>query len=252
MRNVASILIIAIALTSVEVVAQTIQPVYTGKYGNPEEPATRPYKWLWRGVKALTFHPVQAFKDGNRKSPFLGTSETFRGLRKGMVEFDESIVRGAMFAIPPQAGDYKLDHKRLLKANTIIENDPLLRNTADFLTMTTITSAASGAASLTPSFSKSLTGPAYGWKSDMGAAKLAVLTFVALKHTDRRPLNSETVQDDIAESNARWKIKRKAQLKANIDQDESDVRRAQRRYVGGRIRMDRKIKGGGNLLKLAH
>lgn len=109
--------------------AQAVPAAYTGPLGNPEEPAMRPYKWLFRGVLSLIVQPVKAFKDGNLKTPVLGSVETFRGFRRGAIEFDESILRGLVFAPPPPRGSLT----KLGYINTFLEDDPFLGYLADFL-----------------------------------------------------------------------------------------------------------------------
>lgn len=253
MKRCFRVLAVLVMLSIMTSVAYGLQPVYEGQYGNPEEPALRPYKWMWRGLKAFVYQPARAFKEGNLRAPFLGTCQTFRGVRKGMVEFDESIFRGAMFSVPPQAGNPKHGYKRTLRANEIIDSDPVLRNTADFLATTTVTSIASGATSLSPtstSFSKNFTGPAWAWKSELDAAGLALINFAAQKVVDHKPINDEAERNAIIAKHAENKQRKEMDRRAKIDLSESAVTRAQRSYVGHRIRIGHKIKGGGNLLKL--
>lgn len=104
-----------------------VPPAYNGPMGNAEEPALRPYKWLWRGVKALAYRPAKGFTEGNLKTPILGTLEVIKGVRQGVIEFDESVYRGLTGAIPPERGD----HKRLGSVNSFIELEPLLNALAD-------------------------------------------------------------------------------------------------------------------------
>jgi len=110
--------------------AYAVQPAYYGPMGNPEEPALRPYKWAWRGLKALGHQSVKAFENGNLKSPMLGSIETLRGVRKGTIELGESTFRGLMGTEPPPKGHCK----GLGRVNTVIDSDVLLRNVADGLT----------------------------------------------------------------------------------------------------------------------
>ena len=110
--------------------AYAVGPAYFGPMGNPEEPAVRPYKWAWRGLKALGHQSVQAFEKGNLKTPMLGSIETLRGARKGAVELGESTFRGLMGTVPPPKGHYK----GLGRVNTVIDDDLLLRNVADGFT----------------------------------------------------------------------------------------------------------------------
>ena len=110
--------------------AYAVHPAYFGPMGNPEEPALRPYKWMWRGLKALGHQPVQAFEKGDLKTPMLGSIETLRGVRKGAIELGESTFRGLIGAVPPPKGHYK----EIGRVNTVIDDDLLLRNVADGFT----------------------------------------------------------------------------------------------------------------------
>lgn len=108
--------------------AWAVEPAYEGKYGNPEEPALRPYKWIFRGTGALFYQTGKGFKDGNMATPVLGTVETGRGLRKGTAELLESTWKGAQFAPVPPKGDYK----ETRNANARIDSEPFIRNMNDF------------------------------------------------------------------------------------------------------------------------
>ena len=127
MKTMTKLLALA-ALTLVCVSSSyAVPPAYYGPMGNAEEPALRPYKWLWRGMKALAYRPVKGFKEGNLKTPVLGTVEVVKGVRQGLIEFDESIFRGLIGSAPPGRGDYK----RLRSVNAYIELEPLLNALAD-------------------------------------------------------------------------------------------------------------------------
>ncbi len=115
-----------LVLTIVACGAYAVPPAYEGPMGNPEEPALRPYKWFWRGMKALVYHPVKSLVEGNVKTPVLGTAEVFRGVRRGMVENEASIWMGMM-------GAQVRPTKEVGKANKFIEDDILLRNVADYV-----------------------------------------------------------------------------------------------------------------------
>ena len=92
-----------------------------------EEPALRPYKAVFRGVRALVFHTVKGLADGNEKWPGIGSVEIFRGFRVGMVELTNSTYKG-------MAGSKMPDYKVTTKPNKVIEKDIVLRNAADGLT----------------------------------------------------------------------------------------------------------------------
>jgi len=109
--------------------ALAVEPAYLGPLGNPEEPAMRPYKWLWHGIGSLFYQTEKSVEYGNMKTPILGTVEGFRGLRRGAVELGESAYKGVIFApVPREEGSYKTTGK----GNQAIENDPFARNASDF------------------------------------------------------------------------------------------------------------------------
>jgi len=129
MKAFACIVLLAASLLLWAQSSFAIEPAYSGPLGNPEEPAMRPYKWLWSGLKSLVYHPVVAFEQGNRKIPGLGSVEVFRGIRRGSVELDESAFRGILCTRPPASDQYK----KLGRANTAIEAEPLLSSVTDLL-----------------------------------------------------------------------------------------------------------------------
>lgn len=121
--------LLLLAVVGVAGIASAIEPAYTGPLGNAEEPALRPYKWLWHGTESLFFQTGKSLEKGNMKFPVIGTVEGCRGVRRGVVEFGESAYKGAVFApVPQEKGAYK----ELGKANEVIEAEPLLRNASDF------------------------------------------------------------------------------------------------------------------------
>ncbi len=111
--------------------ADVVQPAYEGQFGNPEEPALRPYKWMWHGLKSLAYQTGKGFQDGNMNFPVIGTVEIGRGLRRGTVEFAESTWKGALFAVPPNGTGE--DFKDLGRWNEKLQNEPLARNVSDAL-----------------------------------------------------------------------------------------------------------------------
>ena len=104
-----------------------LEPTYRGQYGNPEEPALRPYKWLWYGAKALAYNTAKSCKDGNVRTPVIGTVEIGRGLRRGTIELGYAAARGAVFSPVPEKGSVK----RLNVINQRIEDDWLIQAFAD-------------------------------------------------------------------------------------------------------------------------
>jgi len=119
-------MLVALA-TVMPVHAGVVAPAYEGSYGNPEEPALRPYKWMWRGVKSLFYQTGHGFKHGNMSTPVLGTAETFRGVRKGTFELLESTYRGINFAPVPPKGSYK----ETSKVNAFIDGEKVRSNVSD-------------------------------------------------------------------------------------------------------------------------
>lgn len=106
-----------------------VDPAYKGPLGNNEEPALRPYKWLYQGVKSLFYHTGDQFVEGNLHAPVVGSVQGLRGLRRGTVSLGESAYRGVVYAPVPSREHYK----SLGAANSAIEQDMLLRNGSDFL-----------------------------------------------------------------------------------------------------------------------
>src|SRR5690606_13039009 len=98
--------------------------VAESEFGNPEEPALRPYKGLWRGIKAFTFNVVRSIDYGNRKFPGLGMVEIGRGVRYGAIELASSTYTGMMGSRPRPTRDYG-------RLNEFIDSDMLLRNAAN-------------------------------------------------------------------------------------------------------------------------
>ncbi len=115
-------------------ISYAVPPAYYGEFGNAEEPAMRPYKWLWRGVCAFVYHPADSFRAGNVKMPVFGTVETVRGVRRGSLELGESVFKGLQGSQPPRGNDINRQgdyYKELGSVNTTIEGDPLLSTVGD-------------------------------------------------------------------------------------------------------------------------
>lgn len=106
-----------------------VEPAYRGPLGNEEEPALRPYKWLYQGVKSLFYHTGDQFVEGNLHAPVVGSVQGLRGVRRGAVSLGESTYRGLVYAPVPSRDHYK----SLGAANTAIESDMFTRNSSDFL-----------------------------------------------------------------------------------------------------------------------
>lgn len=207
--------------------AQAVEPAYVGRMGNAEEPALRPYKWMLHGVKSLFYQTGNSFVRGNMHFPILGTAETGRGLRRGAFEVVESTYRGSVFAIPPRG---KGSYKELGSMNEYIEDDLLLRNTTDFA--------------------------------------FSLYAYPAMKYVDHYPLEDDEKVDIRLDRAETIREERRAAQKARNEtrsrqeaeaagaeevEPESDVKRAQRHYIGERADYgkDKRKEGRGNLLRLA-
>jgi len=93
--------------------AYAIEPSHKGPYGNPEEPATRPYKSMWRGLKALKYQTCKGVKDGNNKAEYVGSIEGFRGVRRGVVELGHSTYWGMAGTYPPSVDTVSTWNQRI-------------------------------------------------------------------------------------------------------------------------------------------
>ena len=240
-------------------ISYAIPPAYTGPLGNPEEPALRPYKWLWHGAKAFTYHPVASFRDGNLRTPGLGSADFFIGLRRGSVEMDEAIYRGLIFAEPPKRDAYK----QLGAANRFIEKDPLLCNVADFIAANYFFAFASGG-HVVDSLSNVFPFGAHAAAADLGFTRNAIsavhngnflaasLIWGAQKASSEYVMNDpEDVDRMREESQAKWREHR-AEMKARQESEESNpVVRAQKSYIGDRFKIKKSNAYTGDLRKLA-
>ena len=99
--------ITAIALCSVSGLAYAVEPAYTGQFGNPEEPALRPVKWLWHGTKSLFYHSFIHFRDMKQRGLCDSLCETPRGVRRGTVGLGESAFKGAIGSRVPGKKAYR-------------------------------------------------------------------------------------------------------------------------------------------------
>jgi len=177
-----------------------------------EEPALRPYKGLWSGIKAFAYQCVKSVTQGNQKCPLFGTLEISRGIRRGTVELVARTGKA-------MAGAKARPIDEMGKANEIIENEPLLKTTSD---------AAAGTCLLA-----------------LGASPARSSTYViaagcqmtAQKVIDKRPADPDffkRMKDDY------------------FPGAEPERKKAQRKYIGKRADVNNKLaQGKGNLLKLA-
>ena len=206
--------VLMLAFVAIALPGYSVEPAYRGPLGNAEEPALRPYKWLYRGVKSFFYNTGDQLVDGNMHVPFVGSVQGLRGVRRGSVELGESLYRGGVYAPAPAADDYK----RLGHLNTVIEDDMFLHNGSDFV---------------------------FSW-----------YFFPAQKAVDCYPLEGDTKVEMRKESARAIRAERAAAWEArkSIDPNESDVKRAQRGYVGDRADLGNTSKSDsyrGNLMKLA-
>ncbi len=225
MTTIQRVLLTLFCLGLVAGSSYAIEPAYTGQLGNPEEPALRPYKWFWRGAKALVYQTGTEFKEGNRDFPIVGTAYAFRGLRRGLVEWERSLWRGMA-----GSNNRTVHYKDVGPVNEYIEEDFLLRNAADLAT------AIYAGGLLTDS------APLRGEAGQMAvetfhvngdAVKVGVSVFRMQKSLDRATPVPE------------WK---KVEFKKPEDKCMLEV--AQERYIGDRANInDKRAEGKGNFLK---
>lgn len=96
--------------------AIAIEPSHWGKYGNPEEPAMRPYKSFWRGLKAFKYQQKATLDEGRQKAGAAGNVQVVRGVRRGLVEIAGSTYMG-------MAGSWPTPVEETHPANMYIEAD---------------------------------------------------------------------------------------------------------------------------------
>ena len=102
-----------------------IEPSHWGPYGNPEEPATRPFKAFWRGLKAFRYQFKTTVIEGETKAGYAGGGiQTFRGVRRGLVEIGAGTYMG-------MAGQYPLPVEKTHPANVFIDSDRRIAALAD-------------------------------------------------------------------------------------------------------------------------
>jgi len=190
-----------------------VEPAYQGQFGNNEEPALRPYKWLYHGVKSLVYHTGDQFVEGNMHTPYVGSVQGLRGLRRGTVNLGESLYRGGVYApVPP-----KDSYKSLGALNTLIERDMFTRNSSDFL---------------------------FSWY--FFPAQKAV-DYYPLEGDTKVEIRQREARE------TRMSRKEAAAARVSVDSRESRVKQAQRGYIGDRADYGTKksANGYGNLMKLA-
>lgn len=114
-----TILLTAAAVVFGAVSALAIEPQYVGPLGNPETPALRPYKAMWRGMKAFVHQTKRGFVEGNQRFPVVGSVEVLRGMRRGAIELGISTYTG-------MAGSRQPDYRAVSEFNVYIDEEPFL------------------------------------------------------------------------------------------------------------------------------
>lgn len=117
MKRVHFLLLAGLCVAGALTAAAAVKPAYVGVYGNPEEPALRPYKWMLRGFRAFWYQTGTHFRDGNLHTPVIGSTHALRGVRMGTFEMLQSTFKGAVFAPVPPRGDYKKLHSLNTRVN---------------------------------------------------------------------------------------------------------------------------------------
>jgi hypothetical protein len=153
--------------------AAAIEPSHWGKYGNPEEPATRPYKSFWRGLKAVPYQIGISKDSGEAKAGAKwGRVEGFRGVRRGVVELGHSTWWGMAGTYPPPVEDFS-------SSNQWIESDRRLAALCDLPTTAGVFALVSGSNALVMMF---------------GSAAVTV----AQSEVDRRAMGPEELEANLA------------------------------------------------------
>lgn len=223
MTRIMQILLVAGILLGLGGTSAATPPAYEGPLGNPEEPALRPYKALWQGAKALVHRSSHCFVEGNLKTPVVGSVEVLRGVRQGAVDCLEYSYRGMQGSVPPRGDEYKQPGK----ANTVIEDDMLLRNASDLAVGIGVMRIGSQA----------------------GCAADALGAYAVQKGVDRWP-----VQGDVERQAQRKQAKLVRESRKAAAQKrqpaESRVEKARRAYLGRRYPVNRKANAAGSFLKL--
>ena len=219
---------IAVGLLAIVMLAGSafgVEPAYKGDFGNPEEPAMRPYKWAWRGLKALVWQTGKAFKDGNEAFPIVGSVYAFRGMRVGIVELERSYWRGMC-----GANNRSVTYKETGKANDVIENDVLLRNVADGATAIGVTGMLAGSPGRLE---------AAALARDVVSVPGSAVKAGAVIYGGQKVLDRSTPVPE-------WKPVKEW----GKNEETQSAKKAQKRYIGKRAEVNNKrAKGKGNFLK---
>jgi len=104
MKTYAAILLLAMLCAGV---ADAVPPAYTGEFGNPEEPALRPLKWTYVGVKSLVQSTKDGLASGVEKDPASMAGEGALGAVKGTGSLVSSVGHGIVGAPLPTRKEAK-------------------------------------------------------------------------------------------------------------------------------------------------
>ena len=119
MRLFAAVLLTAVVCTGI---AAAVPPAYTGQFGNPEEPALRPLKWTWVGVKTLVESTKDGLASGVQKDPASMAGEGALGAVKGTGGLVSSMGHGIVGApLPPKRDAKSLSYEQA--AMVVIDNE---------------------------------------------------------------------------------------------------------------------------------
>ena len=118
-RLCAAMLLLAVLCVGV---ANAVPPAYTGQFGNPEEPALRPLKWTWLGVKSLVQSTKDGLASGVEKDPAAMIGEGAVGAAKGSGSLAEHVGHGIVGApLPPKKDPSALSYEQA--AMVVIETE---------------------------------------------------------------------------------------------------------------------------------
>ncbi len=115
----AAVLLLAMVCAGV---ASAVPPAYTGQFGNAEEPALRPVKWTWVGVKSLVQSTKDGMASGVEKDPASMVGEGAVGAVKGTGSLASSVGHGIVGApLPPKKDAKTLSYEQA--AMVVINNE---------------------------------------------------------------------------------------------------------------------------------
>ncbi|MFP4502172.1 MAG: hypothetical protein ACLFTT_14320 [Candidatus Hydrogenedentota bacterium] len=242
--------LITVLLVGACALAVAVPPAYTGPMGNPEEPAMRPFKWLWHGVKAVGYRSTNGLRmtrqDERVRTLVKGTGV---GVFQGGVELVDSVGRGTLHAVPPGHGDYK----ELGKLNAHIRQWEPLQGTE--------AGNAGESADANAGEFESVPPPLSGEDAetrDSAGAMTGEEHAAPAASPEPAPEEGTAPEEPAAAGEAHrarwpvatWQWDNDDSASAPAEETLSSVERAQRRYVGERAQLNEHNDGRGNLLRL--